>query len=139
MKILHSYHYCCHLRMHTYRPYSPQKPPASSVVYGSRLIFSATFTLFSAVPIHIDASCSLHDHTYIPQWIFFCNAVLHNICHCYLFVSSLNMCSHHKYQPPGFHCYLSAKMILIVLEKYKSCRLIIRLWDKRTAVFTVNS
>ena len=40
------------------------------------------------------------------------------------------MRSHHKYQPPGFHCYLSAKMILIVLEKYKSCRLIIRLWDK---------
>ena len=24
MKILHSYYYCCHLRMHTYRPYSPQ-------------------------------------------------------------------------------------------------------------------
>ena len=31
----------------------PTKPPASSVVYGSRLIFSATFTLFSAVPIHV--------------------------------------------------------------------------------------
>ena len=129
MKILHSYHYCCHLRMHTYRPVQPTKPPASSVVYGSRLIFSATFTLFSAVPIHIDASCSLQIIHIFHSGFF--SVMLYSIISALLsFVSSLNMCSHHKYQPSIFHCYLSAKVILIVLEKYKSCRLIIRLWDK---------
>lgn len=46
------------------------------------------------------------------------------------------MCSHHKYQPSGFHCYLSAKMILIVLESTSPAVSLSDCGIKRTAVFT---